>query len=98
MNAAGQGYDMGMEQTPMNLSVDLPPDLAEFVREAMLQGEFETPAQMVEALLRRAKRTVDAQVHALLLEGIESGAAVEVTPGFWEERERILESGAGASH
>jgi antitoxin ParD1/3/4 len=87
---------MGMEPSPMTVSVDLPPDLAEFVREQVLHGASATPEQLIEAALRQVKRSADEGLQTLLREGMDSGPPVEVTPAFWAERKRVLEGSAGA--
>ena len=86
---------MGMDPMAINISVDLPPDLAEFVREEVLHGAYATPAQLIEAALRQAKRNADAGLQTLLQEGFDSGPPIEVTPAFWDKRLRVLEDAAG---
>jgi antitoxin ParD1/3/4 len=59
---------------------------------------METPEQkhepraegIADSALRARKARAQARLEALLLEGLDSGEPVEVTPEFWEECRREL--------
>jgi antitoxin ParD1/3/4 len=44
---------------------------------------------------KRTEKTAEERLDALLLEGIESGEAIEVTPEYWEEKKRRLAARQG---
>lgn len=52
----------------------------------MCRSEFDPGSEMVSADEQR--RRAAAKLEALLLEGLDSGEPIEITPGFWE-RKRI---------
>jgi antitoxin ParD1/3/4 len=79
--------------TTMNIS--LPDDLKTFVEQQVATGGYGSVSEYVRELLRSAKKAqAQAKLEAMLLEGLDSGEPVEVTPEFWEDvrrtaRERI---------
>lgn len=65
--------------TTMNIS--LPEPLKEHVREQVATGSYANPSDYVRALIRADRQRVEeARLECLLLEGLASGAPVEVTP------------------
>ncbi|HVP13351.1 MAG TPA: type II toxin-antitoxin system ParD family antitoxin [Phycisphaerae bacterium] len=77
--------------TTMNIS--LPDDLKAFVEKQVTTGGYGSVSEYVRELLRAAKKAeAQARLEALLLEGLNSGEPVEVTPEFWEDvRQRARE-------
>lgn len=70
--------------TSMNIS--LPDEMKSFVDHQITQGGFSTVSEYVRDLIRQdQKRAAQAKLEALLLEGINSGEPIEVTPEFWKE-------------
>ena len=70
--------------TTMNIS--LPDDMKTFVDNQITKGGFSTVSEYVRDLIRQdRKRAAEAKLEALLLEGINSGDPIEVTPQFWKE-------------
>jgi antitoxin ParD1/3/4 len=54
-------------------------------------GGYGSVSEYVRELLRAAKKAeAQARLESLLLEGLDSGEPVEVTPEWWEERRRQL--------
>lgn len=77
------------EQTTRNIS--LTPDLAAFVEEIDAAGEFTSVSEYFRQLLRDDReRRYQRRIDELLIEGIESGDATEVTWDEWEEKKRFL--------
>ncbi len=76
-----------------SLNISLPQPLKDFVEEQVRQGGFSTPSEYIRALLRDdQKRRAEEKLEALVLEGLNSGDPVEVTPDFWKElREELAE-------
>lgn len=76
--------------TTMNIS--LPDEMKAFVEEQIQQGGYSTASEYLRDLIRDAqKRAAQDRLETLLLEGLDSGPGVEVTPEFWEEAHRELE-------
>lgn len=77
--------------TTMNIS--LPEEMKSFVETQVQQGGYSTASEYLRELIRDAqkKRIADERLEKLLLEGINSGPGIEVTPEYWEERRRELE-------
>jgi len=70
------------------MSITLRPELEARLRERA-KAEGLTIEQYVESLAR-ADQQAQAELEALLLEGLESDP-IEPGPGFWEERHRRLD-------
>ena len=74
--------------TSMNIS--LPDDLKAFVDQQTQRG-YSSASEFVRELIRNAqKQAAKEQLEALLLEGLDSGEPIEVTPEFWQERRQEL--------
>lgn len=70
--------------TSMNIS--LPESLRSFVEEQVETEGYGTASEYIRELLREAKRKKeDKRIEALLIEGLDSGPAIEVTPEWWEQ-------------
>ena len=73
--------------TTMNIS--LPDDLKAFIEQQVASGGYGSVSEYVRELLRAAKKAeAQARLEALLLEGLNSGEPVEITPEFWENIRR----------
>ena len=61
-------------------------ELRAYIDERIRCGDFSTPSEYVRALVR-ADRDLDSQrrLERLLLEGLDSGAATEITPEDWAD-------------
>ena len=76
------------EMTSMNVS--LPEPLRRFVNERAA-GRFGSASEYVRELIREdQRRAAEEKLEALLVEGLESGEPVEVTPEFWERKRQEL--------
>ena len=52
----------------------------------MRQKGYSTASEYIRELIREdQKRAADAKLEALLIEGLDSGDPVEITPEFWKE-------------
>lgn len=82
--------------TTMNIS--LPEEMKSFVETQVQQGGYSTVSEYLRELIRDAqkKRIAEERLERLLLEGINSGPGIEVTPEYWEARRRELERRLGA--
>lgn len=77
--------------TTMNIS--LPDEMKAFVETQVQQGGYSTASEYLRELIRDAQktRTAEERLEKLLLEGINSGPGIEVTPEFWERARQELE-------
>jgi len=79
----------GMSMTSLNIS--LPQPLKNFVEERVKEGGYSTPSEYVRELLREdQKRRAEEKLEALLLEGLNSGKPIDVTPEYWEKKRQQL--------
>lgn len=69
-----------------NMNVSLPESLKEYVEEQVNEGDYGTVSEYLRELIREdKKRKAQERLETLLLEGLESGDPVAVTPEFWKQ-------------
>lgn len=69
------------------MNISLPDEMRAFVEEQLESGGYSTASEYIRELIRTAqKEKARARLEALLLEGLDSGEPIEVTPQFWEAR------------
>ncbi len=70
-----------------NLNVSLPQGMKEFVEEQVKVDEhYSSVSDYVRALIREdQKRGAEQKLEAQLLEGLDSGEAIEMTAHDWQE-------------
>lgn len=69
-----------------NMNVSLPESLKEYVEEQVTAGDYGTASEYLRELIREdRKRKAQKRLETLLLEGLESGDPVAVTPEFWKQ-------------
>ena len=74
-----------------SLNISLPQSLRDYVEDRVSEGGYSTPSEYVRELVRLdQKRRADEKLEALLLEGLNSGTPVEITPKYWENKRRQL--------
>ncbi len=76
-----------------SLNISLPSSLKEFVETQVQESGFSTPSEYIRNLVRDdQKRRAEEKLEALLLEGLNSGEPIEITPEYWEKkRTQIIE-------
>jgi len=75
--------------TTMNIS--LPEEMKTFVEKQVQEGGYGTVSEYLRELIREAKKKAAMEkLEKMLLESLDSGPGIEVTPEFWEERRREL--------
>ena len=76
-----------------SLNISLPESMRAWIDEQIAKGGYGTASEFVRQLIREAqKREAEARLEALLLEGLESGPPIEVTPEYFRNlRERVAE-------
>jgi antitoxin ParD1/3/4 len=78
-----------MAMTSLNIS--LPQSLKDYVEEQVSSGGYSTPSEYLRELLRQDQRQrTEEKLEALLLEGLNSGAPIEITPEYWERKRAQL--------
>ena len=74
---------MGTGMTTVTISI--PESLRKFVDVQIERRGFGNVSEYFRALVReQQEKEVDRQLEALLLEGLESGEDIAVTPAFWK--------------
>ena len=70
-----------------SLNISLPQSLKDYLEAQAERGGYGTPSEYVRELLQQdqARRT-EQRLEELLLEGLNSGDAMEVTPEYWERK------------
>src|ERR1051326_7981539 len=78
-----------VEDGMTELRISLPEALQAFVEKQVAAGGFSSTSEYLSALIRDDQiRKAEARLEALLLEGLESGPAVEMTDDDWDELRR----------
>jgi len=68
------------------MNISLPDEMRAFVEEQLKNGGYSTASEYVRELIRNAqKEKAKARLEALLLEGLDSGDPIDVTPEYWRE-------------
>lgn len=74
-----------------SLNISLPKPMKEYIEQRVEEDNYSTPSEYVRALIREdQKRQETRKLEAMLLESLQSGEAIEVTPEFWGEKRRNL--------
>jgi len=68
------------------LNISLPDSLKTFAQNQTETSDYSNPSDYVRSLIREDKEKKEAQqrIEALLLEGLESGEPIPVTPKYWK--------------
>lgn len=73
------------------MNIALPESMKHFVQERVSAGGYSSVSEYVRELIRAdQRRKVEERIDALLLEGLDSGEPIPVTPQYWEEKKRKL--------
>ena len=100
----GLGYPEAVGDEPeTELSVSLPAELRAFAEAQAAREGFASAELYLRDLVRRAQlenEGYDEALEQLLLEGLDSGPGIEVTPEYWEKKraELIEKHGGKAAH
>ena len=89
-----------LKATPMattTLHISLPEELKRYVQERVVAEAYSNPSDFVRALIREdRKRRSQEHLEALLLEGLESGAAQPLDEAEWASVRQEVEEGIAA--
>ena len=73
------------------MNIALPESMNHFVQERVTADGYSSVSEYVRDLIRAdQKRQATERIDALLLEGLESGEPIPVTPEYWEEKKRRM--------
>lgn len=85
-----------MDMTSLNIS--LPKPMKEFIETRVVEDQYSTPSEYLRALIREdQKRREEQKLEALLLESLQSGESIEVTPEYWLKKRQSLMQRLGHS-
>jgi antitoxin ParD1/3/4 len=74
-----------------SLNISLPQSLKEYVENQIKESGYSTPSEYVRELLRQDQnRRAEQKLEALLIEGLNSGEPIEITPEYWETKRQQL--------
>ena len=74
-----------------SLNISLPQSLKDYVEGQVQAAGYSTPSEYVRELLRQdQQRRAEQKLESLLLEGLNSGTPIEITPEYWESKRRQL--------
>lgn len=85
---------MADDLTSMNVS--LPGSMREFVREQMQAGGYANASEFIRQLIRAEQQRLRKKLEALLLEGLDSGPATEMTEKDWKDLRARVRTNAAA--
>jgi antitoxin ParD1/3/4 len=73
-----------------SMNISLPLAMKRYVDARVKQGTYSTASEYVRQLIRddQEKR---GRVDQLLLESLDSGEPIKLTPGFWKSKQALLE-------
>lgn len=73
------------------MNVALPESMKSFVQERVTEGGYSSVSEYIRDLIRAdQKRKAEERIDALLLEGLDSGEPIPVTPEYWEAKKQKL--------
>lgn len=73
------------------MNIALPDSMKHFVQDRVSEGGYSSVSEYVRELIRAdQRRKAEERIDALLLEGLDSGTPIPVTPEYWEEKKRRL--------
>ncbi|MBI5117901.1 type II toxin-antitoxin system ParD family antitoxin [Candidatus Poribacteria bacterium] len=74
-----------------SLNISLPESMRSFIEEQTRRGGYGTASEYLRTLIREAqKRQAEDRLETLLLEGLDSGKPIDVTPGYWRAKKERL--------
>ncbi len=74
-----------------SLNISLPQSLKDYVEGQVESSGYSTPSEYVRELLRQdQQRRAEQKLESMLLEGLNSGDPIEITPEYWENKRRQL--------
>ena len=79
------------------MNISLPDPMKQFVEERVSEGEYSSASEYVRELVRAdQKRKAKEELEQTLMDAINSGEPMEVTPEMWEELRQKIHTRASA--
>lgn len=79
------------QSATVSLDILLPQSVKAFIDEQVANGVYSTPGELVCDLVREAReRAENERLEKLLLEALDSGKPIKVTPEYWEKKRAEL--------
>jgi antitoxin ParD1/3/4 len=79
------------------MNISLPDPMKQYVEEQVSAGGYSSASEYVRELVRTdQKRKAKDELENILLESLQSGDAVDITPRMWEELRRKIRTRAKA--
>jgi antitoxin ParD1/3/4 len=73
------------------MNIALPDAMKHFVHARVAEGGYSSVSEYVRELIRAdQRRKAEERIDALLLDGLDSGPPIPVTPEYWEQKKRKL--------
>jgi antitoxin ParD1/3/4 len=73
------------------MNIALPEEMKRFVQDRVAEGGYSSVSEYVRDLIRAdQRRKVAERIDALLIQGMDSGEPILVTPECWEAKKRKL--------
>ncbi|HPF35612.1 MAG TPA: type II toxin-antitoxin system ParD family antitoxin [Candidatus Krumholzibacteria bacterium] len=74
-----------------SINISMPDQMREWVEAQVAAGRYGNTSEYFRHLIRKDQsEEAERRLESLLLEGLESGEPLEITPEFWEEKRRSL--------
>lgn len=74
-----------------SLNISLPESMRSFIEDQTQRGGFGTASEYLRSLIRDAqKRQAEDRLESMLLQGLDSGKPIDVTPDYWREKKSRL--------
>ncbi|MEY3403952.1 MAG: addiction module antitoxin [Anabaena sp. CRKS33] len=75
------------------VNISLPDSMRDFINEQVTKGGYSTTSEYIRHLIRQdLERVAQTRLETWLLEGLDSGEAIEITDEWWEQkRTQLLE-------
>lgn len=72
-----------------HLEIQMPETTELFIQEQVSAGKYASPSEYVVDLVEQdRRRAARKELEGLLLEGLNSGPGIEVTPEYWEAKKQ----------
>ncbi len=73
------------------INISVPDDMRDWVEEVVKSHGYQTTSEYFRELVRRDQRArAESRLEEMLLEGLESGDGIEITPEYWERKRKEL--------
>lgn len=73
------------------MNIALPESMKGYVQARVSEGGYSSVSEYVRELIRAdQRRKAEERIDVLLLEGLDSGEPIPVTPEYWEAKKRRL--------